>query len=186
MKRLLTILTALIMSTALYAKTNAVKSETDPSEKRSKHSISYRDEENLIRLNVALSEDGSFYIFDAEFKTEGWTALGFNPLKMMKGAEIIMMYTDTNGKAQLRTHYGHTAVSHKEVEPKSNAAAELISYEVKDGITHAVFKKPVGVGGKYSKKLTRKKDLKLIYAFGKGNDPESYHAERGTFWIKLP
>ncbi len=46
-------------------------------------------------------KDDDFIIFEIRAKTTGWMGLGFSPSGAMKGADLIVMWFDDNGKAHI-------------------------------------------------------------------------------------
>lgn len=76
-------------------------------------------------------------------KTTGWVAVGFNPVKMMKGANFIMGYVK-GGKVKVTDHIGNADRNHK-ADTKSggqNHAGSTAGSE-KGGVTEISFTIPL-------------------------------------------
>jgi len=118
-------------------------------------------------------------------KTKGWLAVGFNPTKRMKDANIIIGYVK-KGKFFIRDDYGVSIMSHKAdtVLKGKNNILKPVGKE-KDGITTMEFSIPLSSGDKFDRKLVAGKEYRVLLAYGKKDNFTSYHAYRAAVEITL-
>ena len=118
-------------------------------------------------------------------KTTGWIAIGFEPSKMMKDADMILFSVD-HGKLIIEDHYGNGLTSQKldtDLGGRNNVVG--IAGSENNGITTGTFRIPLNSGDKYDKKLSVGNTYKLIVAYGKTDNMKSGHSYRGTTKITL-
>lgn len=119
--------------------------------------------------------------------TTGWIAVGFEPTKKMKDANILIGYV-SNGTASLRDDFGVAQVSHgPDTENGGSTDFSNLEGDEVDGVTVLSFSIPLDSGDDYDKKLTPGSKIKVIMAYGP-NDKDDFgtiHAKRGSIQINL-
>jgi len=120
--------------------------------------------------------------------TTGWIALGFDPTKMMAGANIIIGYV-SDGSVFLSDDYGSGQVKHSpDEELGGEEHLSRIDGEEENGATRIRFTIPLNSGDSYDKPLVPGNTYKVIYAYGPNGSDDfgSYHSrKRGSFEITL-
>ncbi len=123
--------------------------------------------------------------FTLNAKTTGWIAIGFEPNKMMKDANIIMAYVK-DGKLFIEDHYANGLTSHKP-DTTLKGTNDVVGIEgiEKDGFTTVKFRIPQDSKDKFDKKLIPGEKYKMILAYGKKDNFKSIHSFRASMEIKL-
>lgn len=119
------------------------------------------------------------------YPTEGWVAIGFNPVKKMKGANFIIG-CNKEGKEIVEDHYGVNPVSHKAdtlIGGKNNLIESSCTEE--DGRTTLSFTIPLNSGDEKDGVLKKGKENKVIFAAGKKDDLGTKHSVLAKEMIKF-
>ncbi|MBN2616814.1 MAG: DOMON domain-containing protein [Spirochaetales bacterium] len=144
--------------------------------------------ENLIKMDsmdIAWKVIENEIEFTVSAKTNGWVAIGFEPSKMMKDADMIL-FSVVDGKLVIEDHYGNGLTSHKKDEDLGGVSSVTgISGLEKDGITTGTFRIPLNSTDKFDKKLVAGNTYKLIVAYGKNDNMKTGHSYRGSTKITL-
>ena len=118
-------------------------------------------------------------------KTTGWIAVGFEPTRIMKDADIIIGYVD-NKNIVIEDHFADKFTSHKNdttfggVDNITN-----VTGSEKNGITTIEFTIPLNSGDKYDKVLIPGKEYKVIFAYGTKDNLKTKHRKTASVKIKL-
>ena len=119
--------------------------------------------------------------------TTGWIAVGFDPTKMMKDANVIIGYV-SDGKVQIRDDYGSANTMH-EPDEKSGGSSDIAESTGRedDGTTELSFTIPLNSGDSRDRVLAAGKEYRVILSRGEegADDFDSYHAVRAGVNIKL-
>jgi DOMON domain len=117
--------------------------------------------------------------------TEGWIAVGFNPSRMMKDADILIGYVK-NGEVFMEDHFGSGNTKHQADIDLGGTEDITISggFEEKDKTT-LQFSRPLNSGDSNDRKLEEGKEYKVIFAYGKRDNFKSYHKLRTSLIITL-
>jgi hypothetical protein len=118
-------------------------------------------------------------------KTTGWIAIGFEPERMMKGADIIIAYVK-DGKLFIEDHYAHGLTSHKsDVSLKGTDDVTGIEGVEESGSTTIKFRIPLNSSDRFDKKLKTGVKYKVILAHGKKDNFRSIHSFRTSTELKF-
>lgn len=119
-------------------------------------------------------------------KTKGWVAVGFNPVKMMKGANFIMGYVK-DGKVTVTDHIGNTERNHK-ADTKSggqNNTSNTAGSE-KGGVTEISFTIPLDSKDSNDTLIDPSGMTTVLVAMGGGRDSfRSVHSFRAVHRVNL-
>ena len=118
-------------------------------------------------------------------KTKGWVAVGFNPVKMMKGANFIMGYVK-GGKVKVTDHIGNSERNHK-ADTKSggkNSTVETGGSE-KAGITEIHFTIPLDSKDPNDTALDAKGMTTVLLAMGSRDSFRAVHSFRSVHRVNL-
>ncbi|MGL1892159.1 MAG: DOMON domain-containing protein [Spirochaetaceae bacterium] len=128
---------------------------------------------------------GDVVEFTVKAKTLGWVAIGFEPTKMMKDADIIIGYVK-DGKLVIEDHFATGLTSHK-LDTSIKGTNDIIGIEgsENDGFTTIKFSRKLNTKDKYDQKLTVGSTYKVIFAFGRKDNFRSIHSYRSSTKIKL-
>lgn len=122
---------------------------------------------------------GSSAEFTLTAETEGWLAVGFNPSRMMKDADIKIGYVDSSGEVTLEDHFGNSNFSHRSDERMGGTVdVEILGGEEIDGSSTIRFRIPLNSGDDKDQPLVPGATVKLIFAMGKGDNLRVKHVER--------
>lgn len=118
--------------------------------------------------------------------TTGWIAVGFEPTKMMKDANIIIGYVSEN-ETILEDHFSHSFTSHKSdiLLGGVNNVTLVDSLEEKD-VTFIEFSIPLDSGDEFDKALIPGEEYKIIFAIGEKDNLKTRHSFRDSIIIRLP
>ena len=115
-------------------------------------------------------------IAKVSYPTKGWVAIGFNPVKKMKGANFIIG-CNKEGKEIIGDHYGVNPVGHKAdtlIGGKNNLIESSCTEE--EGRTTLSFTIPLNSGDEKDGVLKKGKENKIIFAAGKKDDLKTKHS----------
>lgn len=129
-------------------------------------------------MNISWEIKNSDIIFTISAPTLGWVAIGFEPTKMMKDADLIIGHV-SDGKVYVEDHFAHKATGHKsDVSLGGEDNVKIISGEEVDGRTTITFSIPLSSDDKYDKVLEVGKQYTMIFAYGKKDNYKSIHKYR--------
>jgi hypothetical protein len=96
--------------------------------------------------------------------TSGWIAVGFNPTRKMKDANIIMGYVD-DGEVTIEDHFGNSQISHRNDEAMGGTNNVIIidGSEI-EGVTELSFTIPLDSGDPHDRALVEGQTYKVIFA----------------------
>lgn len=110
--------------------------------------------------------------------TEGWVAVGFNPVEMMKGANFIIGYVD-EGKAFIRDDFGTRGTSHASDESEGGSTdVTLISGKEENGWTVIRFSLPLASGDPLDGVIRSGETTVLLLAYGGSDGFSGMHRQR--------
>ena len=111
--------------------------------------------------------------------TEGWIAVGFNPSKMMKDANIIIGYVDDNGKTVVNDHYGTSPIGHKaDTDIGGTDDITIISGSQNGGATRIKFSIPLSSGDIYDSELKAGAKTVILLAYGDSDKITKKHSKK--------
>jgi len=117
--------------------------------------------------------------------TEGWVAVGFNPSKVMKGADFKLAYVE-NGETVLEDHFGTGLFGHKiDTSLGGSSDFEIINGSEENGVTTVEFSMPLNSGDDYDKILIENEEVKILLAYGSRDDLTRKHKKRTSVIIRL-
>ena len=119
-------------------------------------------------------------------QAEGWTAIGFDPGRLMEDANIIL-FTITNGNIIARDDYGTSVFTHSPDE-ELGGNFDIIEYtgNKENNITTIEFAIPLDSGDEYDRVLEPAGNYSVILAVNmKSNDFDSKHSKRSSTVIEL-
>lgn len=136
-------------------------------------------------MNISWEIVNSDVIFNISAPTLGWVAIGFEPTKMMKDADLIIGYV-SEGEVFVQDHFAHKQTGHKsDISLGGKDNVKTISGEEADGRTTITFSIPLSSGDKYDKVLEVGKQYTIIFAYGKKDNFKSIHKYRRKEVITL-
>lgn len=135
-------------------------------------------------LELKVEEDNLLVRMSSE--TKGWLAVGFEPTKMMKNANIIIGYVSDN-ETILEDHFSHSLTGHKsdELLGGENNVTLIDSSEI-DGKTVIEFSIPLDSGDEFDKVLIPGEEYKIIFAIGKKDNLKTRHSFRDSAIVLIP
>ncbi len=142
-------------------------------------------EKDSIRFEWQVQGD-SLYC-KAEAPTTGWVAIGFDPDRMMKGANIIIGYIK-GGTVEIEDHFGTAITSHKgDTDIGGSRDLTVKGGTERNGTTTLEFTIPLNSGDSKDKVLRKGEEYKIILAYGRNNadDYGSIHRKRTSVTITL-
>lgn len=146
---------------------------------------SYDHEVKAKNISFAWKIEGDKLLGKMSAKTEGWVAVGFNPSKKMKDANIIIGYVD--GKdVKIYDHFGDKATGHSEDGKKGGSEdVTLVGGTEEQGMTTIEFTMPLNSGDKLDGALSLDDDTVLILAYGDRDSIKARHKYRTDVTVNL-
>jgi hypothetical protein len=129
------------------------------------------------KFNLSYKVEGQNLIGKVSCETKGWLAIGFNPTKVMKNANIIIGYADSNSSV-LVDQFGTGMMEHQPdtaVGGKNNIIDGKCTEE--NGITTLSFTIPLDSGDPKDVKIVPGQKTKVIFACGAKDDFASKHVK---------
>ena len=138
-------------------------------------------------VNVQWMIEGDQLHIQMSAMTTGWIAVGFEPSRQMKDANIIIGYVE-DGEVFLRDDWGVANTRHG-ADAENGGTDDLsdIAGSEADGVTTISFVIPLDSGDATDKALAAGGSYKMIAAAGPDgkDDFGTYHAKRGSTQIEL-
>ena len=117
--------------------------------------------------------------------TTGWVAIGFNPSRMMKDANILIGYVQ-DGKVFMEDHFGSGYTKHKlDTDLGGTDDITILDGYEKEDKTTLKFSIPLQSWDSFDSKLESGEEYKVIFAYGKKDNFTSYHKLRTSLIITL-
>lgn len=119
--------------------------------------------------------------------TTGWLAVGFNPSRQMKDANIIIAYV-RNAEPTIRDDFGTSLTAHSsDLSQGGVDNVTLLDYAEEEGRTSFHFRIPLDSGTPGDRPLVLGNTYPAIWAFGPNNRDDflTPHIRRGGFQLKL-
>ena len=126
-------------------------------------------------------------IFDLTAPTTGWIAIGFNPERMMRGANYILAYVEQD-QVHIRDDYGTGLTSHDaDVNIGGTQDVRLISGSQTDGETTVRFALPRQSADAYDTDFIPGETYTVLLAYGgsNANNFTSMHRRRTSVEVVL-
>lgn len=121
------------------------------------------------------------------YATTGWVAVGFDPTRMMRDANIIIGYV-ADGEAVITDQYGNSTITHRpDTDLGGSDDLTSASGTEEDGVTTLSFVMPLDSGDEYDRALEPGETYTVILAHGADgvDDMETYHEGRASMEITL-
>jgi hypothetical protein len=119
--------------------------------------------------------------FGISADTQGWVAVGFDPVEAMKDADMVMGLVDDNGTVSVIDIYSigpnGPHIPDEELGGRQHILESAGTEH--DGATTIEFSRKRRTGDEFDKVFFPEGGNKIIWAFGFSDDPEDFHAERG-------
>ncbi len=122
-----------------------------------------------------------------EQTTTGWIAVGFEPSRVMKDANIIIGYV-AGEQVVAEDHFGHRLTAHRpDTDQGGTNDVTVISGAEDDGTTRIRFRIPLDSGDDADQPLVRGTSVTVIYAWGRdrSDNTTSLHSGRGSMTVTL-
>ena len=117
--------------------------------------------------------------------TTGWIAVGFDPSRMMKDADILIGYVKNN-EVFMRDDFGSGNTKHRaDTELGGTDNITVTGGSEADGETSLEFSIPLHSWDSYDRVLEEGGEYKLIFAYGNKDDFRSYHKTRTSIKVTL-
>jgi len=130
----------------------------------------YDHEVKAQNITFAWKVEGDKLAVKLSAGTEGWVAVGFNPVQEMKGANLILGYVK-DGKVTLEDDFGSGENSHNsDIKLNGTSDVTLVGGEEKDGRTTIEFIIPLDSGDKNDNKIEVNGETTVLLAYGAGRD----------------
>ncbi|MCK5154147.1 MAG: DOMON domain-containing protein, partial [Spirochaetales bacterium] len=99
--------------------------------------------------------------------TNGWIAVGFNPSRMMKDADILIGYVK-NGEVFMEDHFGSGNTKHRaDTDLGGTEDITIISGSEEEDKTTIEFSIPLHSWDSNDRRLEKGEEYKVIFAYGK-------------------
>lgn len=163
----------------------ATSGAADPSSEADSANVSASKSSTIGDFELEWYVDGDSVAFAVSAPTTGWVAVGFEPDRMMMGANLIIGYVADN-VAQVTDQWGTSTVTHGlDIENGGTDDLSNIGGNESDGRTRIEFTIPLDSGDSTDKPLSVGQELSIILAYGNRDDLQSYHVHRTSARITL-
>lgn len=116
-------------------------------------------------FSLSWTIEGRELVMTVSAGTTGWVAVGFNPTRMMRDANIIIGAVLPDGTVVVEDHFGTGLTSHrKDTEIGGTSDVRVISGEEKDGTTTITFAIPLNSGDSRDVPLAAGEKVTVILA----------------------
>jgi hypothetical protein len=132
--------------------------------------VAYSHKIALEKMTFHWKVDDTFLHVKLVAETTGWVGIGFEPVKMMKGANFVIGYVK-NGQAKASDHYGTSFNLHRE-DTKLGGQNNVTNVAGKEenGTTEIRFTIPLTSDDAKDNSLNIAKETTVLLAYGSGRD----------------
>ncbi len=152
----------------------------------SAYSADYQHSIDVDKMKFSWSIDGDKLAASVSGPTTSWVAVGFNPTKAMKDANIIIGYVK-KGEVTIKDEFGTSGSQHKsdkKIGGESNVT--VVGGSEENGVTTIEFAIPLNSGDAKDNSIVPDGDTVLIFAYGEGRDSfRAKHQFRTTLTVNL-
>lgn len=149
------------------------------------HSAAYQHSLTAEKVTFDWSVDGDNLAVKLSAPTEGWVAVGFNPVKRMQGANIILGYVK-KGKVKVFDEIGTKPIQHaKDVSQEGKENVTLIGGSEENGTTTIEFTIPLNSGDVHDGVIDPAGDTVVILAYGERDSRKMGHKSQATVTVNL-
>jgi len=138
-------------------------------------------------FDVRWKAEGDQLNFEITAPTTGWVSVGFDPERVMKGANFVIGYVDGD-TVVAKDHYGSGTFAHK-ADEELGGTGDIISYDGREenGETTLQFTIPIDSGDEFDTVLTPGEVHTVLVACGPdGSDNfTKKHSKRSKVDVKL-
>jgi hypothetical protein len=119
--------------------------------------------------------DGLNLVAKVSYPTAGWVGVGFNPVKMMMGANFILG-TIVDGKAVVSDEFGDSKYTHV-ADSNQGGKNDIVNSDVvtDKGVMTMSFTIPLNSGDTKDAVLEKGKKITVLFAAGKKSDLKKQH-----------
>lgn len=158
--------------------TDAEPPAAEPSEAESETPDPVTKSEEIDEFRIEWTVVGDTLEFAVSAPTTGWVAVGFEPVRMMQGANIIIGYVQ-DGSAVVTDQVGTSTITH-DLDTRNGGNDDLIEFSgtETDGRTEIRFRMPLDSGDEADQPLVPGNEHTIILAYGNRDDLQSYHVDR--------
>lgn len=149
----------------------------------------YSHKLNLVqdRLVLHYKTDSTYIYLGIEAKNFGWFAIGFDPDRGMKNADIILIFVE-NGSLKVLDSYSTGIFGPHKGDKELGGQDNILHFNGRvssEGYV-AEFKRLLDTKDKFDRPLVKGKELTLIYAMSKSHNIKKKHdLYRGSIKVKL-
>ncbi len=149
-------------------------------------SVEYQHSLDIEKMNFSWSVNGDNLDVKLSAPTTGWVAVGFNPSKKMKDADIIIGYVK-KGKVKIKDEFGSAPTQHKSDEKIGGTSnVTVVGGSEENGATTIEFSIPLNSGDPKDTVIDPAADTVIIVGYGTGRDSfKVKHVFRDTLTVNL-
>lgn len=137
-------------------------------------------------MTVRHAVSGNDLLISVTAPTTGWVAIGFEPTRAMRDANILIGYVDRNGEVVVEDHFGNTMISHQPDERLGGETNVTVTGgQESGGETTIEFSIPLDSGDEFDRSLTPGRTTSIILAWGASDNTRIKHRRRYSGTIEL-
>lgn len=138
---------------------------------------------NIITLYWKLEQ--TKILIGIKAKTSGWVAIGFNPTKVMKDADMVFGWVDTNGNAKALDCYSTGIFGPHPPDTDLGGTENISAFGATEtnGITIFEFERILSTGDEYDAQITAGNPMVVIWGIGAVDNYLKKHKQVGSFDI---
>ncbi len=173
-KKIVNICLLVLFSTAVYSLPAQTKTESSALQYHTRTAAS-------VTLQWAVKDKNLYVILSAP--TDGWVAVGFEPTRMMKDANIIIGYVKGK-KVVIDDQFGVRPTSHApDTDLGGTNDVTILGGSDIGGTTTLKFSIPLDSSDTFDRKIERGTAYTVLVAYGVKDNLYAYHKRRGTLKI---
>lgn len=131
--------------------------------------------------------DGEIISMAIEGKTNGWVAIGFEPKKIMKDADMIFGWVTSEGAVIVEDTYSENETGPHPPDTELGGTDDILEFggSENNGWTLIEFKRLLDTDDDFDKKLRSEGEIDVIWAMGSNDNFENKHSRVGSGTINL-
>lgn len=151
----------------------------------SAYSADYQHSLTAEKVTFDWTVDGDNLAVKLSAPTEGWVAVGFNPVKRMQGANIVLGYVK-KGKVKVFDEIGTKPIQHaKDDKQGGTDNVTLVGGSEEGGTTTIEFTIPLNSGDAQDGVIDPAGDTVVILAYGERDSRKMGHKNQATITVNL-
>jgi len=132
-------------------------------------------------FELSWTEDHGLITMAMSARTDGWVSVGFDPVKVMKDADMVFGWVDDSGVPHVVDCFSEGTFGPHPEDTELGGTSDIISFAVSytNGKTIVEFRREVNASDPYDRSIDLLNETDIIWAIGPSDDFNAKHSRAG-------